>query len=310
MKPQSFKIIILLLLFAIGGHSMYAQSNKKKKKKGKGDFIKELSVQPFSEEVYINLGTDQIDVPKKIISKMEHSSMVKQEETADSKLLQVTLQEGELVLNFEEQSLETDQYNVRTVDIKLNNQPLSLPPEMVQKAAGAIHWYGVAEQYPDLEGNLAIDVKVTTWGTETLLYDVRCEEPMPAFTSKQKQPYWIVGGASLVALGVGRLLREQSDEIYEIDYEPITATNAADHNAFYDSANNKHKQSRFLSFVGGGLLLADAILLLIRQDRHKKRVQIFKSNCMEPSLSWQPMVDFSSLGLANGQVGMKVQFTF
>ena len=313
MKLRYLSMLACLYFVCLGNPLVFGQVLKMGKA-GKGAVlsIRKLDTERFYRKVFLNLKNNNLSDFKEITSKTNPRRNKKKDLESIKFInqmgeLTVDMQNGEIMMTYLSKPLQDKQYYIIKLTVKLNGKPLIIPPEMLNQEPGKLFLFGLTEKYTHLVGNLELIVTQEKWGEYILPYGVTCEV-MPTFTAKQKVPHWIGFGVGAAAISAGRFLRTESNDIYDHQYSKAATKDIS--TPFYTEANKKRKQYLALTYFGGGLIVADAILLIVRQNRYKKRFEIFNKFCGQEGLSLQPTVDFSAPGTASTQVGVSMQLTF
>ena len=198
----------------------------------------------------------------------------------------------------------------------LNDQPLSISPEQLKGEVGRLSsggakqaiLSGLMERFINLEGELSLTLTAEQWGEFVLPLGIDCDNP-PTFTGKQKMPYIIAAGVGVASIGVGQLMKQQSEDTYDNDY--LTAGSLAEAEPIYEDANSKHHNYLILTYAGSAILVLDAALYIIRGARHQRRLKLFKQYCDDnKSLGLEPVFELPSGLQPAGQAGLKMTFNF
>jgi hypothetical protein len=181
--------------------------------------------------------------------------------------------------------------------------------EMLDAADGKNHrlvWLDVTEQMDDFEAVYTLRVRRSLMGA------VNCEAGRPAFTLRQKLPYYAAGGTGLALLGVGQIFRAQRDNQYE-RYTRLWAEGspapAEDDNPLA-RAKSKDRAARICTWAGIGIVATDALLFSRRNLKIKRKQRVYDQFCApKNSLLLQPTLSPTS-GLANATPAVGLRLTF
>jgi len=168
-----------------------------------------------------------------------------------------------------------------------------------------ILWTSLSENYQQLKGRLTIIVSVDFYGKKELPHEVDCAHP-PQFGFKQKLPLYSIGAVGLGSIVTGQVLRINADNIYENQYLP---SNRLDIRAeTYEEYEQKLDNAKLLTYAGIGVVVADAVLWLIRNRKHNQRLRTFEKNCDKVSISFQPIYEISTNNESQLGMGLILKF--
>lgn len=223
---------------------------------------------------------------------------------------------GELNISFPlKRNIKEEFYKVQ-LEVSLNGKTLSLMEENLSGSIGEkvvsdkedlknITWMQLIDTYQQLEGRLLIKVTTELWGKSSVFVD--CDNP-PVFGAKQKRPFYIAGGAGLVAIGAGQYFKSKSDKKYEDEY--LTANSLEEAEPKYEEANSDHHTYLILTYAGSAILVTDIVWYLIQNGKHKKRMKVYKEFCNDKSMTISPLIEIPAGPSNNGATGIQFTFTF
>ena len=168
-----------------------------------------------------------------------------------------------------------------------------------------ILWTGLSENYQQLKGRLEVIVSVDFYGKKELPHEVDCAHP-PQFGFKEKLPLYSLGAVGLGSIITGQALRITANNIYEDQYLPSNRLDVREQT--FDEYERKLNNARLLTYAGLGVVVADAVLWLIRNEKHNKRLRTFEKNCDKVSISFQPIYQISTA--KESQLGMGLTSKF
>lgn len=224
--------------------------------------------------------------------------------------LNMAIQNGDIVITYQLPVLEEDHFFEIIPVIKLDGQQLLLATDEFRGDLGRpvppgskqIIWLNPLERYINLVGQLEVTLTTNEWGELELPYD--CALGEPTFTNKQKMPYILAAGLGAASIGVGQLIKNQRDDIYQ-QYQD--AENLAAATPLYEDANGKNHTYLILTYAGTAILVADAVMYLIRQGKYKKDLKNWETYCKPDGIGFQPVFELPDGGLRpNGNVGFKM----
>ncbi|MCB0586906.1 MAG: hypothetical protein KDD06_16490 [Phaeodactylibacter sp.] len=231
--------------------------------------------------------------------------------------LQASIRYGELQLNYSlAPTDDEEQYYLTKLTASLNGQPLLLAPEQIKGDIGRLGnggakqatLTGLLDRFINLEGELSITLTAEQWGEFVLPLGINCDEP-PTFNGKQRLPYLIAAGVGAASIGVGQLIKQQSDDTYNNEY--LTAGSLSEAQPIYEDANNKHHTYLILTYAGSAILAVDAVLYIIRGARHQRRLKLFRQYCEDGrSLGFEPLFELPSGLQPSGRAGFKMTLNF
>ncbi len=284
MKINNYLFVFLLILMS--NQTILAQVNL-------------LKSEQHTIEGNINLINDQL-------------SDIKSSSTAT-----LALKNGELEIMFPTRKTTNQQFYSIQMEATLNGVPLSISeenlhgfygPNLMALADGVknVLWMNIIDKHQQLDGK--IKVTITSELRGQLEVPIDCDNP-PVFTKKQKLPYLIAGGVGVAAIGVGQLFKAKSNSTYDDDY--LTAQTFAEAQPKYESANSDHQTYLILTYAGSTILVADLVMYLIRNGKHKRQMRLYKKFCNGNSLSVSPMIELPSNNASNtGASGLHFTLNF
>ncbi len=237
--------------------------------------------------------------------------------TSDLEDLSLQLRNGDIIVSYRLKNPDDrEDFYLTALTATLNGVPLPAAPEFLSGDVGTpltsggqrqITWSGLLEKYVNLEGELTITLTAERWGELQLPVD--CDNP-PSFTSKQRVPYYIAAGLGAAAIGIGQIFRAQRDDKYQ-EYENTRNYDAA--TPIYNDANSKHHTYLILTYAGAGIIVADAVLYIIRQSRYKKKLRLYQEFCNQSNLTLAPEVEIpmsQAIGPSQGKIGFRLTYSF
>jgi len=312
IMSYKFSLVSLILCFVIASNQpSKAQKSVRKKANIGTKLLTDTIGKPknFDKKISIDLSKQKL-VPKlEIISvtnyKKSNKSKKKKSKSQEAIL---KIEDGELAIHYPVKPLKSQQSYKTDLSVKFNDKKLDIPPEMIHQELGVIHWFGLAETNTQLSGKLEVAVNYQILEAKSVPYWTDCTNIPTTMKVKEKIPHWIGFGLGAAAIGAGISLRMESQDIYENQY--LIANSRDEAAPIYNKANEKHRQFVGLTIAGGGLILADAILFVIRQKRYEKHVDLYNSSCLQEKVSFHPTIDFSGSEAVRPYVGLQMQFTF
>ena len=169
-------------------------------------------------------------------------------------------------------------------------------------------WTNLHERYIDLSGELTLTITAQRYGVPRLPYGLECGVP-PAFTKKQRLPYYLAAGVGLASIGSSIIFKGKSNDTYDNEY--LTRNFAEQAEPFYQSANSDHQKSLVMRYAGIGILAVDAGLYIYRLIRLRKKEEAYREFCREDaSTTVTPLVELPNATLKDGQLGLSFTYRF
>jgi len=223
--------------------------------------------------------------------------------------------DGDLTVDFRLKPTKVKEYYTISFQAKLDGVDITPPKHFVRGMIGnnltvksgersTIKWVGLAETYPLMEGKLSIYITTVFYGDKDLPYEVSCLNP-PKFEFRQKLPYYTAAVVGVSSLILGEVIYQNGKDdrkSYKDSYI------LEERKEIYTSARKKLRNAEILTYTGIGILAADAIFYYLGKKRHKKRLKVFRENCLNNSLSVQPVIDVSNASTSN--VGIQLAYSF
>lgn len=200
-------------------------------------------------------------------------------------VLDIRIVESDLILEYEDLPASETWYDV-TLSVRLpDGQILNAPPEFSREQTGQVK--SRLKTWPDATEYLQpSDMPYTLIIRRIQMGLVNCEAIRPAFSLKQKMPYYSAAGVGLVLVGVGQVYRAQQNDYYRT-YEAAWADGSprplADDNP-RQKALKSRKAFQICTWAGIGLLAADATLFSIKRLKIKKKQQVYDQFCLSPAI--------------------------
>ena len=224
--------------------------------------------------------------------------------------LQLSIENGDILINYRLSALEEGQFYEVLPLIRLNGQRLLLAADEfrgnfgrpVPSGTQQIVWLNPQERYINLSGQLEIELRVNQWGEQESPYN--CALGAPTFNNKQKRPYLLAAGVGITGIGLGQLFKQSRNDNYD-QYQNAGAL--ADATPYYEEANRHHHTYLILTWAGVGILAADAVLYLIRQNKYKRELKYYETYCRPNSIGLQPVLELPNGDLSpGGSIGLKL----
>ncbi|MCB0588220.1 MAG: hypothetical protein KDD06_23205 [Phaeodactylibacter sp.] len=189
---------------------------------------------------------------------------------------------------------------------------LPAPGEVTDRKAknntGALTWPDRTERGLDYGQSYTLIV------LKSLMGEVNCEAGRPAFGVQKQWPYYataLVGGG---LIGLGQVYRQDKKEAYaryKKAWESGETAESAESD--FQDANKKDDTARLLTYIGAGLLAADALGFAWRWGATKRRQGLFDQFCTqdEPALTVAPCI--LAPGCPEGALagaGLRLHFQF
>ncbi len=225
------------------------------------------------------------------------------------------LKNDELHFHYPLQATKDFEYYKVSFSAQLNGKDFTPPAHYLKGDLGkqeieagqqkrSITWFGLTNLYQQLEGNLSLFVHVTFYGDKTLPYEVSCLNP-PKFEFRQKLPFYGVGVIGVGSLVAGQIYLKKGEDKFR---KHLVENVISERKSLYERADQQTTLAEVLTYAGIGILVADGIGYYLRKRRHKKQVKIFEENCANKSISFQPILDFSTTSSQN--IGFQLSYTF
>jgi hypothetical protein len=236
-------------------------------------------------------------------------------------VVRIRMENGDLMLDYElGEKKKVAYYEVLLKEIRNRSKNLTVPlhPEYLFGDYGKVETAETLSKNllllnpPDntnlkyLDGELLLRLYTALYDTGKE-YD--CANP-PQFKFKQQLPYYLFGLIGTGAIVAGQMLKNESQDIYNNQYR--IQTSRLDAEPFYDKANDKHQDYRRLTYIGIGILAADAVAFGIRWlVVHKGNMREFKDQCGEnrAGLTFRPYYETHPLG-GNPHTGLELTLKF
>jgi hypothetical protein len=200
-------------------------------------------------------------------------------------ILDIRIVESDLILEYEDLPANETWYDV-TLSIRLpDGQILNAPPEFSREQTGQPKsklktWPDATEYLQPTNTAYSLLINRTQMGL------VNCEAIRPAFSLKQKMPYYSAAGVGLVLVGIGQVYRAQQNDYYRT-YEAAWADGSPRPLANDDprqKALKSKKAFQICTWAGIGLLAVDATLFSIKRQKTKKKQQVYDQFCLSPAI--------------------------
>ena len=200
-------------------------------------------------------------------------------------ILDIRIEEADLILEYEDLPAKETWFDV-TMSIRMpDGQILNAPPEFVREQAGLKksklkNWPDATEyfQHPGVSYTLLIN--------RSQMGIVNCEAIRPAFSLKQKIPYYSTAGVSLALIGLGQVYRVQKNEYYQT-YQQAWAEGSPKQSAEDDprqKALKSRKAFQICTWTGIGLLALDATIFINKRLKIKRKQQVYDQFCQPPTI--------------------------
>ncbi len=169
-------------------------------------------------------------------------------------------------------------------------------------------WRDLTEGGIELGGDYTLTVRRSEMGW------VDCSAPRPAFSLKERLPYFGAAVAGAAMVGSGLFFNNKKRDDYQ-NYLRLWGDekSRAEAQPFFDSAKKNERAAQMLTVGGLAVLAADAVLFWKREMKTRKRQRTYDRFCGQKSTSMLgrpttlPMLSDVPGGLA---VGLGLQFSF
>lgn len=187
--------------------------------------------------------------------------------------------------------------------------PREVTDDRNKNNAGTLTWPDRTEQGLDYGKTYTLIV----W--KQLIGEVACDAGRPAFGPDKQWPYYAAALAGGTLIGLGQVYRQDKKEAYK-RYRAAwrSGDSAEDAQPDLDEARSKDDTARLLTYIGIGLLAADAAGFAWRWGATKRRQNLYDEYCAkegQPSLTMAPCIRSPGgpAGLFAG-AGLRLQLQF
>ena len=163
---------------------------------------------------------------------------------------------------------------------------------------------GIPDRYVQLDGQMEIYLTLTT--EYDLNRRVSCDEE-PQYGFAQYAPYMSIGIVGLGIIGGGIAMDAGAKDQYEL-YREQTDPDVAER--LYVDATNRRNNAEVVMYVGAGVLVVDAILLILDRKKYKRDLYLYRKYCPEGIIELRPHVEMPDPYASVGNMGLKVAYTF
>jgi hypothetical protein len=198
------------------------------------------------------------------------------------------LEDADLVLEYQPGQTEMALSYQITLQLTLPDGSVLLPQmgdinDVTTNSGRALIWRDLLEQVSDWEGVFRLQVKRSLMGA------VNCDGKRPIFSIQKKLPYYGLGMAGVVGLGLAQVFRSQRDLYYDNYAQRWANGESESSDDLLTKARQKNRSARFATWTGVGILALDGLLFARHHFKIKRAQRIFDKFCdTTPSLSFRP----------------------
>ncbi len=136
-----------------------------------------------------------------------------------------------------------------------------------------IRWAGILERVRPFRGQYKLITWVSVYGKKQLL----CEESVrPTFNMRKWTPHLIATGAAFGLFGSGLLVKSDANKQYQ---DNLVDPQREPTSLIFEDYQKKNRTSQTLKVAGIGLFAANAIWVLIRQQKIRKKQNYYDEVC-------------------------------
>lgn len=272
-----------------------------------------LSAQVQNLETNRAVNTYQIDLIKDQLTLVSKQTLPQSGENPIA--IDAHFQNNELIIDYHFINPSKQGYYVVNLDLRMDNESVQPSQGYLFGDLGKINtpvvggkqiiWTNFIQDIPKAIGELELIISIESWGLQYLAYGVDCGE-YPTFGFKQKIPFYAgfaVGVGSLVSGVVFK--NEAEGHLEQHKLSNVLSIKEKE----YQSYTDELRKAEIVTYIGIGIIAADALLYFLRKEKHRKRIRVFEEYCEKASLSVQPFLELPTAQTPQ-QAGLHFSYQF
>ena len=237
-------------------------------------------------------------------------------------ILSITMDNADLVVNYKYKGLNSKYTRdvVKIISIQTGPERPVLPERRDLKQQdqaikikkgmeGSVTWLDLGEEILTFGEYYVLTIE------RNIQLDVNCEDPRPQFKLKEQWPHYAIAGAGLASIGMGQVFRKKKEDEYKLFEEAWrTGESGATAQPFLDQSKDYDTNAKIFTFVGYGILVADAVWYFVRRKDKIRKQKLFDEFCVGDTgttMEVRPLLELNTGAAATDNVAglqLKVRF--